>query len=431
MRRIVIIFCLLLLIVPLTAQAQDNPPATTEPSIEALQAEAQAAVAEAQAAAAAARISTEDAERYASDASRFLGIFEAISVAIALAAAAFGLIGVTRLFSAQNELAKARETVERELTEIRMRFEAEMTSKSDELRELREEMVASVAQQRKMTTDATLALALLPVGERQYKAQDLQGAADTYERALALDRDNPLIHYRLGYVYVQNGQLEQAEHNLIHALKIDPKFLLAVAALGYVYRRMAEKLPVGIERDQLLNRSEAHLLKALREAPKLVDDDGEAWWGSLGGLYRRRGQIDQAIYAYEQAALVTPRSSYPFSNLALLYTAKGDRDAMLQTYKQVERLAWGETMADVDNFWAYSDLLTSRLALRKLDEAEIALESVLGSAPTGDSYALETLIDTLMRLHDALGGPVEAGYMLPYVEQIRDFIAQQNRTIAG
>ncbi len=430
MRRILIVFCLLLLIVPLTVSAQDDFP--TAPPTSALSLETlQASITDAQVAAASARTSAEDAERYAGDASRFLGIFEAISVAIAIAAAALGLVGVTRLFAAQTELVKARETVERELTEIRARFEDDMASKGGELRELREEMVASVAQQHKMTTDATLALALLPVGERQYKAQDLQGAADTYERALALDKDNPLIHYRLGYVYVQNGQLEQAEHNLIHALRIDPKFLLAVAALGYVYRRMAEKRPVGIERDQLLNKSEAHLLKALSELPKLVDDDGEAWWGSLGGLYRRRGQIDQAIYAYEQAAQVTPRSSYPFSNLALLYTAKGDRDAMLRTYKQVERLAWGETMADVDNFWAYTDLLTSRLALRKTDDAEIALESVLGSAPSGSSYALETLIDTLIRLHDALGGPVEAGYILPFVEQIRDYIAQQNQTISG
>ena len=259
----------------------------------------------------------------------------------------------------------------------------------------------------------------------------MQGAADTYERALALDQDNPLIHYRLGYVYVQNGQLEQAEHNLIHALKIDPEFLLAVAALGYVYRRMAEKLP---DRDRTRSTAEQERgasAQGAQAAPKLVDDDGEAWWGSLGGLYRRRGQIDQAIYAYEQAAQVTPRSSYPFSNLALLYTAKGNRDAMLRTYKQVERLAWGETMADVDNFWAYADLLTSRLALRKTDDAEVALESVLGSAPSGSPYALETLIDTLMRLHRRARRSGRGGLHPAVRRAIRDYIAQQHQTVSG
>src|SRR5690606_30924131 len=134
------------------------------------------------------------------------------------------------------------------------------------------------------TEQATLALALLPLGERQYRAQDLKGAADTYLRALALDDDNPLIHYRLGYVYVQSGQLEEAEYHLNRALEIDPQFWLAMAALGYVYRRIGDKLPPGLERDQTLNKAEAYLLDALRQSPKLVDDDSESWWGSLGGL---------------------------------------------------------------------------------------------------------------------------------------------------
>jgi tetratricopeptide (TPR) repeat protein len=172
----------------------------------------------------------------------------------------------------------------------------------------------------------------------------------------------------------------------------------------------------------MMNRAEQFLLRALRLSPKLVDDDGEAWWGSLGGLYRRRGQIDQAIYAYEQAAKVTPHSSYPFSNLALLYMQKRNRDEMLRTYKRVERLARGEVQAEVDNYWAYADLLTSRLALGKIDEAEDALISVFDIAPPDSSYGLESLADTLTRLIDALGGPQAAPHIPPYVERIRAYL---------
>ncbi len=279
-----------------------------------------------------ARRSMEESARYAEDASRFLGIFEAISVAIAIAGGSLGVIGVTRLFSAQSELAKARQRVDAELTELRTRFQTELTEKEEALQKMSSTLLQSLERQRKATEQATLALSLLPLGERQYRAQDLQGAADTYLRALKLDEDNPLIHYRLGYVYVQSGQLPDAERHLQQALTIDPEFHLAMAALGYVYRRIGDKLPEGLDRDEMLNKAESYLLKALRLSPKLVDDDSESWWGSLGGLYRRRGQIDQAIYAYEQAAKVTPHSSYPFSNLAMLYMGRHNREQMLQTF---------------------------------------------------------------------------------------------------
>lgn len=372
----------------------------------------------AEAAAADAERFMNDAARYAQDASNFLGIFEAISVAIAIVAGGLGAIGVSRLFSAQRELTKARERVEEELAAVRERFESEMARKEHDLQTLSDRLQQTLEQQRRTTEQATLALALLPLGERQYRAQDLKGAADTYLRALALDEDNPLIHYRIGYVYVQSGQLEEAEFHLNRALEIDPEFWLAMAALGYVYRRIGDKLPPGIDRDQMLNKAEAYLLDALRRSPKLVDDDSESWWGSLGGLYRRRGQIDQAIYAYQQAAQVTPHSSYPFSNLALLHMQKRNRDEMLRTYKRVERLARGEVQAEVDNYWAYADLLTSRLALGKVDEAEDALISVFDIAPSDSPYALESLVETLERLLEALGGVQAAPHIPPFIQRI-------------
>ena len=360
-----------------------------------------------------------DAERYANDASRFFGLFEAFGIVVAIASVALGIYGVTNVFSERKERKEEREQFEAELAEARRRLEEQMASKEQDLQALREQLLQNAEHQHKSASQATLALALLPLGERQYKAQDLKGAADTYTRALALDEDNPLIHYRLGYVHVQSGQLEEAETHLIRSLEIDPEFVLAMAALGYVYRRMGDKMPAGLERDQMHNKGEHFLLEALKRSPKLVDDDTEAWWGSLGGLYRRRGQIDQAIYAYEQAAIVTPHSSYPFSNLALLYMAKHDRAQMLETYKRVERLARGEAMAEVDNYWAYADLLTSRLALGKLDEAEDALISVFDIAPPDSPYALEMLADTLTRLTEALGGDEAAPHIPPIIERIR------------
>jgi tetratricopeptide (TPR) repeat protein len=365
-----------------------------------------------------ARRHMEDAQRYAGDASNFLGIFEAIGIVLTVIGGAAALFGFTQLASSR-----------RALNETRLRFEAALEQKEKELDLLKSQLSEQAAQQQNQVeqtvSNATLALALLPLGERQYKAQDYDGALDTYKRALALDDRNPVTYLRLGYVSTQAGKLEEARQYLTKSLEIDPQLTLATAALGYVYRRIGEKIPQGLERDEMLLLAEAKLIEALKISPKLVDDDGESWWGSLGGLYRRRGQIDQAIKAYEEAAKVTPHSSYPFSNLALLYMQAGNSQKMMQTYKRVERLAKGETQAEIDNYWAYSDILASQLALTKMSDIDDSLQSVLETAPASSPYVLTALIDTLHRLTAALGGEEKAPHIKPIIDKLEKEIARR------
>jgi tetratricopeptide (TPR) repeat protein len=367
----------------------------------------------------------QNADRSLDIAFNLLGIFEAIGFLVTAAGGVLAILGVSRLFSATNELREAR-----------LKFEAEVRGKEEELeqlsRQLEASILASAQSQHKDMENATLALSLLPLGERQYRAQDYQGAMDTYRRALRLDDRNPVTHLRIGYVAAQSGQLEEARKHLNRALEIDPEFAPALAATGYVYRRIAESMPDGVEKETLLNQAEGKLLEALGRSHKLVDDDGESWWGSLGGLYRRRGQVQEAIRAYERAAEVTPHSSYPFSNLALLYMRAHNRERMLETYQRVERLARGEAMADVDNYYAHADLLVAQLALGKSSEANVTIESVIDIAPSDAAYALELLIDTLERLRASLGTEAAANNINPYIERLRSEInARKNRSDSG
>ncbi len=436
----------LLLILPSVVSAQDTP--TPNPILDEMRSLAEQA-----------RIHVEDASRYANDASNFLNIFEGIGVAITVGAVVLGLVGFNQLFSARAQLQKSRaedqarldkaladftnmikakedevdelsrrlvqnaQEQRDELAQAQRRFEDEINRKEHELNALKEMLQQAANHQRNEAARATLALSLLPLGERQYRAQDFQGAMDTYFRALELDEDNPIIHYRLGYIRFQIGELEEAEKHLMRALEIEPQFPLALAALGYVYRRRAEKMPEGVERDLMMNKAEKQLLEALNASPKLLDEDGESWWGSLGGLYRRRGQNDQAIAAYRRAADVTPFSSYPFSNLAMLYSDRRDLESTLRAFSRVERLARDEALAEVGNYWGYADLLTARLVLGKVDEAEDALISVLYTAPS--VYALQTLAETLERLMGRLGGEAGQPHIAAFLPRLREEIARR------
>lgn len=348
----------------------------------------------------------EGAEKQTEWAFNLLGLFEAIGVFITVGGGLAAVFGVTQFVGARRELQRTNEELKTQAAQMRLDMEAEIRKREEELEALRnrlENFTAEFAEQmQEHTSRALIANSIIPLGERQYRAADYDGALNIYERALELDPNNPTIHQRLGYVYTQKSDNERAKHHYERAIALEHNFAPALAGLGFVTRRMAEKLPAGIEQDRLYNESERLLLDALKITPKLVDDDGESWWGVLGGLYRRREQIEQAIKAYEEATRVTPQSSYGYGNLALLYRKKNQREKMLKMYERVEKIAEEEARRQQGNFWGYADLIVSRYALGKAQLAEEILPIAVDIAPIDAPYMLSGLRDTLHDLTELL-----------------------------
>ncbi len=279
-----------------------------------------------------------------------------------------------------------------------------------------------IDQQRQETSDTILAMTLMPLGEDQYRAKDLNAAIETYKRALSLNNNSPVIHYRLGYIYAQQGALNDAEACLQRALEIDPAYCSAIATMGYVYRRKGEMLPPGSDRETYLLKAEGKLLEALDRAPKSLDEEGESWWCTLGALYRQRGQLNKAIDAYKEAAKITPYSPYPLSNLALYQGMNGDVDAMIKTYREVERLARQKVQISPDDYWPYADLLLSRLAVGKIQEAEETLKILLKIVPRDLAYAVPSLLVALSRLSKIL--PDSASQIDEAITYIREHVVE-------
>jgi tetratricopeptide (TPR) repeat protein len=346
-------------------------------------------------------------------ATNLLGLFEALSLAVTIGGVVLVSLGLGRFNDARNELIEARQEVKQEIDDYRRNFDAEVKARENKLNLLREELEASANHDRQATTQALLANALLPLGERQYKASDYEGAIATYQRALELHPDNPVVNQRLGYVYTQMGNLDEAKKHYEKAIIDEPNFAPALAGLGFVTRRFAEQLDKVVddptlfddarvqkrlERNQLLTEAESYLQRALRISPRLVDDDGESWWGVLGGLYKRRGQIKEAIAAYHQATVVTPQSSYGYGNLAQLYMKEGEIQKMLQTFERAEQIASKEADATGGNFWGYADLVVSSFAIGKPEQAARILPIAMQIAPVDSPYMLEGLIETLREI---------------------------------
>lgn len=360
-----------------------------------------------------------EAEQAIDMAFNLLGLFEALGLVVTVGGVVLAAYGFSNFNRAKEELNRTRNQVLNEIETYRQGFNDEVQRREADLQSLRETVMESAEAERQNTSNALLANALIPLGERQYRTSDYAGALATYNRALELDPQNPAINQRLGYVYTQIGNLDQAEHHYQQALERERNFAPALAGQGYVKRRIGEQIErqltqtedqdqrrqQRIDRDLYFNKAEELLLQALELSPRLVDDDGESWWGVLGGLYKRRGQIEQAIEAYEEATKVTPQSSYGPVNLALLYMKQNRRDDMIEMYRKVEKIASQEASAEQGNFWGYADLIVSSFAIGKIEQAQEALPMAISIAPYDSSFMLESLASTLEELLNVMDDP--------------------------
>lgn len=369
----------------------------------------------------------------------YLGIFEALGIVVAFVGGLITVLGLAAAFLVGRDYRQLRSEVERSkkdldrITETTKQQSAEVIQSvkksEEELKNIKEEAKSEIrddldglkADLSQEVQNATLAQSLLPLAAQQYASNDIHGALATYDDALALDPTNPIPHYHRGYILTQMNDFVEAERALKTALELKEKFPQAQAALGFVYRRMGEEIEAALEREEYFHSAERMLEGALSTNPRLVDDDGESWWGVLGGLYRRRYEktplpeyLGKAIEHYQEAASVTPQTSYPVMNLALLSLEGQDRDATLRYFERVRDLSYRKVRAEVENYWAQGDLLMARLALGcctpdncrdshndRDDNAQIALDIFLEMLPSDVKDVLPRLRDSIQKIKAA------------------------------
>ena len=187
-----------------------------------------------------------------------------------------------------------------------------------------------------------------------------------------------------------------------HALEQEAGFTPAIAALGLALRRKGDTLDTPdqqAERDRLWAEVESKLIEALHKDPRLTDADGESYYGTLGGLYRRQKRYHAAIDAYEQAHRVTPNSSYPIINLATLYYHQGNQERAAHHFRRGIDAAVLQLDDDPRDQWTRADYAQALLAVGDVEAALDQLQMLIDqNAPRG---LLETVRSGLEFLGEA------------------------------
>jgi len=196
---------------------------------------------------------------------------------------------------------------------------------------------------------------------------------------LAHNPDNWLALYIAGWLEVhQLDSLDAGIGHLQRVIGLKRDWPAALAAYGVALRRKARRSEGG-ERENLFNAAEGALLQALGESPKLVDFNGESYWGPVGGIRLETGRQESAIEAYERALEVTPESSYPAGNLATLYLQRAcrsgdpaDRERALDAFARTLRAARREQILKPSDYYLWMDVAQAQTMLGFRDEASFA-----------------------------------------------------------
>ncbi|MDQ3564277.1 MAG: tetratricopeptide repeat protein [Pseudomonadota bacterium] len=135
-------------------------------------------------------------------------------------------------------------------------------------------------------------------------------------------------------------------------------------------------------------------------ADNTSDDDA---WASLGGAYRRAGDLDQAIDCYRKAYELNRQSTYALVNLVSLHAARNtaaDQEALKRDLPEAIRLC-REVIERTDaTFWNWYDLATLQLIEGPSSRAISTLYHAVALTPPTAKENFRSVLNNLRFLHD-------------------------------
>jgi tetratricopeptide (TPR) repeat protein len=201
-------------------------------------------------------------------------------------------------------------------------------------------------------------------GNQKLKAGNYTGAIDSYDQALALEKDYR-IYYQKGIALKKLNKLDDARASFEESLKQKPDFEAAYNALGGVYFSMGKydkavenfekvlttatnsniksavkkNLAIAYAKMGTEAMSEGNSQKAVEYLQKSVSDDNyDAAYLSLSKLYSELGDWDKSIAAAESA--LKYRSSIgkggPYYYMGVSYKGKGDTEKAKEMFNQAK-----------------------------------------------------------------------------------------------
>ena len=279
------------------------------------------------------------------------------------------------------------------------------------------------------------------LGEAQERAGDLQAAAKSYQRALALKPDSVELHCHLARALYQGGALQPAAELYRRALVLDPKKYEIYNDLGLALTDLgnfAAALEV-FRRSLLLNSRSAktiaglgHLFErkgdlisateAYRDAIKL-DPKMRAAYVDLGFVLYGLGELSEAADCFARLRAMEPDSAEATVNLGLIHLLQGNLAAGWGEYESRWKVGVGDDRKLLQRRWKGEPLGGERILLYAEQGLGDTMQFVR-YVPLVAERGGEVVLEVQPALHGLLAGTDGASRVIRRGEMLPEFTWQ-------
>jgi len=163
----------------------------------------------------------------------------------------------------------------------------------------------------------------------------LEWGIKSFEKAIALEPTNPVLHTELGKLYLVSD-LQKARENFAKAKELKPDYIDALIQDALIDEIESNRL-----RDEgKLEESKAKMAEAISKMENLAITfplNIEVAF-QLGRLYFNGGRMDDAISQLEGVVALFPNHSNAQYSLGIAYQAKGEKEKAIKSFEKVLEL---------------------------------------------------------------------------------------------
>jgi tetratricopeptide (TPR) repeat protein len=204
---------------------------------------------------------------------------------------------------------------------------------------------ARMAYDKAVALDSTDANAHMMYGQFLEETGDLEAALTHSRAALSIEPDRPNYQFAVGSQLFQLGRLEDAAEYLRQAADGRLLHYPAQYNMGQVLMRLGREQ----EADKYLARADSarQLMDQITAAQSVASRDPGSVdnWVELGDLFRKAGERNRAVQAFNRAASLQPTNLRVQNRLGEMMLAEGRTQQALQRFQNI--LSVDETRAEV------------------------------------------------------------------------------------
>lgn len=191
------------------------------------------------------------------------------------------------------------------------------------------------AYERAIELDGSNANAHMMYGQFLEEIGNLEEAVSHSRRALELAPDRPNYQFAVGSQLYQRGRLEEAVPHLKDAadarlLHYPAQYNLGQALMRLGREEEAERYLARADSSRSLMDQITSAQSAASRNPRSVEQ-----WIRLGELFRRAGERDRAVQAFNRAATLDPKNLRVHRNIGEMMLAEGDEEGAIRRFRSI------------------------------------------------------------------------------------------------